>query len=363
MTRAAEPGGGGNFYLTVNGRNFLVRGATYTPDLLYRYDPDRDWAILRYAKDLGLNMLRPESKIVSTRLVEMADEMGIPLMYGWMCCNQWERWPQWDDGDNRWPTACALKSPALARTPRCSSGPTAVTAGLRMRCGRLTTASSTTCTGRTPSSTPSPLTSPRADGTPLWDGIEMSGPYSWRPPSYWFAGTYPAPAVPAPNRATTSTSRRMPACAGSSRRISCGRSTTPGTSTPAPTRNASLTSIRRIIDWRWDVHQRAVFADKGSAGAIREHPRPVQGVRRRRLGQPQDDHLLDAQQPLAVVLRQHLRLLPAARRGVLRRQGLRPLSVVFDSTPPATSQAKVTVVSQAQGPAAGCGCGCAPTTW
>ena len=94
-------GTGGNFYLKVNGKDFLVRGATYTPDLLYKSDPDRDAAILRYAKDLGLNMLRLESKISSTRFVEMADEMGIPLMYGWMCCNQWEKWQQWDDEDRR----------------------------------------------------------------------------------------------------------------------------------------------------------------------------------------------------------------------------------------------------------------------
>lgn len=51
----AELGGtGGNFYLQVNGKNFLVRGATYTPDLLYKYDPpERDAAILSYVKDLG----------------------------------------------------------------------------------------------------------------------------------------------------------------------------------------------------------------------------------------------------------------------------------------------------------------------
>jgi two-component sensor histidine kinase len=94
-------GGGGNFYLKINGRDFLVRGATYTPDLLYNYDPDRDEAILRYAKDLGVNMLRLESKISSARFIELADEMGIPLMYGWMCCNQWEKWQQWDDEDRR----------------------------------------------------------------------------------------------------------------------------------------------------------------------------------------------------------------------------------------------------------------------
>ena len=64
----AELGTGGNFYLQVNGKDFLVRGATYTPDLLYNYDPARDAAILRYAKDLGLNMLRLESKISSRAL-------------------------------------------------------------------------------------------------------------------------------------------------------------------------------------------------------------------------------------------------------------------------------------------------------
>ena len=49
-----DVGKGGNFYLQVNGRDFLVRGGAYTPDLLYRYDPQREAEILRYVKDLGL---------------------------------------------------------------------------------------------------------------------------------------------------------------------------------------------------------------------------------------------------------------------------------------------------------------------
>ena len=92
-------GKGGNFYLQVNGRDFPVRGAVYTPDLLFRDDPARDDAILGYVKDMGLNMLRWESKISSEHIVELADEAGIPLMYGWMCCNQWEKWDQWDAED------------------------------------------------------------------------------------------------------------------------------------------------------------------------------------------------------------------------------------------------------------------------
>jgi exo-1,4-beta-D-glucosaminidase len=78
----SDIGKGGNFYLQVNGRDFLVRGADYTPDLLYRYDPEREAQILRYVKDLGINMLRWESKISSEHIVELADEQGIPLMFG-----------------------------------------------------------------------------------------------------------------------------------------------------------------------------------------------------------------------------------------------------------------------------------------
>ena len=78
-----------------------MRGAAYTPDLLFADDPARDAATMRYVKDLGLNMIRLEGKFPGDRIVEMADEMGIPLMFGWMCCNQWEKWSQWDDEDNR----------------------------------------------------------------------------------------------------------------------------------------------------------------------------------------------------------------------------------------------------------------------
>src|SRR5262249_1927623 len=57
-----------------------------------------------------------------------------------------------------------------------------------------------------------------------------------------------------------------------------------------------------------------------AAGGLRVDACAVRSVRGRWVGQPQDDHLLDAQQPLAVVLRTHLRLLPATRWCVLRRE-------------------------------------------
>src|SRR5665213_913688 len=49
-------GKGGNFYLQVNGKNFLVRGADYAPALLYKYDPQAEADTISYVKDMGLNM-------------------------------------------------------------------------------------------------------------------------------------------------------------------------------------------------------------------------------------------------------------------------------------------------------------------
>jgi exo-1,4-beta-D-glucosaminidase len=186
-------GNGGDFYLTVNGKDFLVRGAAYTPDLLYKYDPDRETAILRYAKDLGLNMLRLEGKISSEHLAEKADELGIPLMFGWMCCNQWEKWGQWSDEDNR-VAQDSLRSLILMLHNHASAfvwangsdgrPPPDILAKYHTILGDLhwqnaivDTVSSLARDG---------------DGKPVWDGIDMAGPYSWRPPSYWFSGRYGA---------------------------------------------------------------------------------------------------------------------------------------------------------------------------
>jgi len=83
-----EIGSGGNFYLQVNGKDYLIRGGVYSPDLLFRNDPERDANIMRYAKDLGLNLIRWELKIADDTMLERADREGMPVMLGWMCCAQ-----------------------------------------------------------------------------------------------------------------------------------------------------------------------------------------------------------------------------------------------------------------------------------
>ncbi len=191
--RFPELGTGGNFYLKVNGRDFLVRGAAYTPDLLFADDQARDVATMRYVKDLGLNMIRLEGKFPGDRIVEMADEMGIPLMYGWMCCNQWEKWPQWDEEDNRVAReSLRAQIEALRHHPSVflwangSDGlaPPAVRESYHRILSELHWQNAVVDTVSS--------INKDADGERYWDGIQMAGPYSWRPPSYWFSGRYAA---------------------------------------------------------------------------------------------------------------------------------------------------------------------------
>jgi exo-1,4-beta-D-glucosaminidase len=187
-----ELGKGGNFYLKVNGRDFRVRGGNYTPDLLYRYDPEREEDILRYVKDLGINFLRWESKISSEHIIELADEQGIPLMFGWMCCNQWEKWDQWDD-ECRSVASQSLRSQILMLRPHASvfiwanASDGIPPVPIRQEYHRILSelhwqnASVDTVSSAARD----------ANGNRLWDGIRMEGPYCWRPPTYWFSGKYP----------------------------------------------------------------------------------------------------------------------------------------------------------------------------
>jgi exo-1,4-beta-D-glucosaminidase len=189
-----EVGKGGNFYLQINGRDFLIRGGAYTPDLLYHDDPKREAVAISYAKDMGLNMLRWESKIASTHMLDLADEAGIPVMYGWMCCDQWEHWNQWNAEDQKvardslrsqirmlrshasvfiWSNGSDGRAPNPLRDDYHR-----ILTGLHWQNAVLDTVSSYAVD---------------ANGDRLWDGIHMEGPYSWRPPSYWFCGRY-APA-------------------------------------------------------------------------------------------------------------------------------------------------------------------------
>ena len=175
-------GTGGSFYLKINGRDYLIRGGVYSPDLLYKNDPDHDAKIIRYVKDMGLNFLRWESKIADESMVDLADREGIPTMFGWMCCIQWEHWDSWT-AEDQWVARASARS--MLRNLRSHASVVAWANGsdglppdpllndynqilreLHWQNAVLNTVSSYN----------------RA-----WSGIHMYGPYVWRPPYFWFS--------------------------------------------------------------------------------------------------------------------------------------------------------------------------------
>ena len=85
---------------SINGKRILIRGAGYTQDMMLRESPAREEAELQYVKDMNLNAVRLEGKIVDDNFLELADQYGILVMAGWSCCSHWEQWQKWDDEDH-----------------------------------------------------------------------------------------------------------------------------------------------------------------------------------------------------------------------------------------------------------------------
>jgi exo-1,4-beta-D-glucosaminidase len=178
-------GKGGNFYLQINGKDFLIRGAVYTPDLLFKNDPEHDRAVMSYVKDLGLTLVRWELKIADEDMIDLADQQGVPVMLGWMCCAQWEKWKQWDAEDHRVAhesmraRISELRSHAsVVIWANGSDGlpPDPVRADYRKVLEQMHWQNAVVDTVSNYNHT--------------WDGIHMKGPYVWRPPYYWFSDKF-----------------------------------------------------------------------------------------------------------------------------------------------------------------------------
>jgi exo-1,4-beta-D-glucosaminidase len=83
----------------INGKNILIRGAGWTPDMMLRENSQRLHDEFRYVRDMGLNTVRLEGKLETKEFFDLADHEGILVMAGWCCCDFWERWPRWKAQD------------------------------------------------------------------------------------------------------------------------------------------------------------------------------------------------------------------------------------------------------------------------
>ncbi len=84
---------------SINGKNILIRGGGWTPDMMLRESSQRLRDEFRYVQDMGLNTVRLEGKLETKEFFDLADERGILLIAGWCCCDHWEHWPNWKPQD------------------------------------------------------------------------------------------------------------------------------------------------------------------------------------------------------------------------------------------------------------------------
>jgi exo-1,4-beta-D-glucosaminidase len=175
----------------VNGKNLLIRGGGWTPDMLLRQNSQRLEDEFRYVRDMGLNTIRLEGKLETEEFFDRADREGILVMPGWCCCDRWEEWDKWTDEDlavaksslrdqiyrlRRHPSVLAWLNGSDNPPPaNVEQTYLQVERDLRWPNPVLSSASArpTTVTGAS--------------------GVKMSGPYEYIAPSYWLADPHRAP--------------------------------------------------------------------------------------------------------------------------------------------------------------------------
>lgn len=196
----------GNRLFKINGRNILIRGAAWAPDLFLRWSSPRLDADLAYVKDMNMNTIRLEGRMDREEFFDKTDRLGVLVMPGWTCCDSWERWDVWTP-ETRNIAAASMTDQAnrLRNHPSVfvflygSDGPPP--ADIEIMYLNILKAREW----------PNPsVSSASAEITKVTgkSGVKMTGPYEYVPPVYWLtdkeAGgahgynteTSPGPAIP-----------------------------------------------------------------------------------------------------------------------------------------------------------------------
>jgi exo-1,4-beta-D-glucosaminidase len=177
---------GGSRLFTINGKPIFVRGAGYTPDILYRQDPVRQAAELTYVLDLGLNTVRLEGKFENETFFNLADQMGVLVMPGLMCCDYWQNSQNWKAGDFTI-AADSVHDQAM----RLRKHPSVLTFLYGSDQAPVPQAEQGYVTALQSASWPNPVQSaaaPDSNTNPASGptGYKMNGPYDYVPPIYWY---------------------------------------------------------------------------------------------------------------------------------------------------------------------------------
>lgn len=84
---------------TVNGKDILIRGTAWSPNLLLDQSDRNDEIDVAYLKEMNFNTVRFEGKFATDYFWELCDREGILVIAGWPCCTHWEMWDKWKPDD------------------------------------------------------------------------------------------------------------------------------------------------------------------------------------------------------------------------------------------------------------------------
>ncbi len=171
----------------VNGKRVLIRGAAWAPDLLLRWSSKRLDADLNYVKHMGLNSIRLEGKTDRDEFFDKTDRMGLLVMPGWICCDMWEHWSDWNAETKKIAAASMVDQITRLRTHPSvfvwlygSDNPPPPDIE-NMYLGILRDLEWPNPSVSSASETPTTVTGK--------SGVKMTGPYEYEPPMYWLTDT------------------------------------------------------------------------------------------------------------------------------------------------------------------------------
>ena len=181
---------GGRQY-SINGKNLLIRGGGYSPDLLLRWNKTYASDKLKYVKDLGLNTVRLEGHIEPDEFFDLADELGVLTMPGWECCDKWEGQVNGGEAGDSWTAADypIAKASMTGEAERLRDHPSVISVHIGSDFAPDATIEKGYLDALAAADWPAPvIAAASAKSSPQLgaSGMKMNGPYDYVPPNYWY---------------------------------------------------------------------------------------------------------------------------------------------------------------------------------
>lgn len=182
VTSEYMPNGARRFL--INGKPILIRGGGWASDMLLRPVPQRVDDQLAYVRDMGLNTVRLEGKLESDHFYDEADQLGILIMPGWMCCDYWQQSWKWTTAEQ-----AIARASMTSQAIRMRNHPSVITFMIGSDTKPVVDVQKMYVKALEDARWPNPILASSSDDSSTVlgrTGVKMTGPYDWIPPGYWY---------------------------------------------------------------------------------------------------------------------------------------------------------------------------------